>query len=297
MRIISLVPAATEILAELGAADQLVGISHECDYPAAIRDLPRVTTTVLDTGATSRQIDARLRAEGTTTIVVAAEEIRSLRPDLIVTQALCEVCAVSEGAVRRLADALKPAPEIITLAGRTIAGVIYDILRLGEHLATNEARDQAERLTNWMEDRLTTIRERAQSQRHGEPPPRVLTIEWVDPVFLAGHWVPELVDFAGGVDVGAEPGAHSREVTLEELDGFQFNHVFVIPCGFDIKRARHELDHSPQVAAWLRQRRVPITLMDANSYTSRPGPRLVDGATIMAAAITGGRHDGFQTWQ
>jgi iron complex transport system substrate-binding protein len=296
MRIISLVPAATEILAELGAADQLVGISHECDYPASIRDLPRVTTTRLDTGANSRQIDARLRAEGPTTIIVAADEIRSLRPDLIVTQALCEVCAVSEGAVRRLADAIKPAPEIVTLAGRTIAGVIYDILRLGEHLGTVAARDEAERLTDWMEERLLTIRERAQSHRKGEAAPRVLTIEWVDPVFLAGHWVPELVEFAGGFDVGAEPGAHSRQVTLEELDGFQFEHVFVIPCGFDIVRTRRELEHNHQMAGWLRQRRVPISLMDANSYTSRPGPRLVEGATIMAAAITGGRHDGFQTW-
>ncbi|MGH7462904.1 MAG: ABC transporter substrate-binding protein, partial [Longimicrobiales bacterium] len=195
MRIISLVPAATEILAELGAADQLVGISHECDYPAAIRSLPRVTVTPMDGSETSGQIDARLRAaqaNGGTTIVVAADEVRALRPDLIVTQSLCEVCAVSGGAVRRLADAFRPAPDVITMSGRTIAGVIYDILRLGEQLGTEDGRDRADRVTGRMEERLVAIRDRARAQQKGTPR-RVLCIEWLDPVFLAGHWVPELV--------------------------------------------------------------------------------------------------------
>jgi iron complex transport system substrate-binding protein len=295
MRIISLVPAATEILAELGAADQLVGISHECDYPASVQHLPRVTTTTIDPQDDSRRIDARLR-ERETTIVVAAQEIQALNPDLIVTQALCEVCAVSEGAVRRLADALKPMPEVMALTGRTVAGIIYDVLRLGEAVGSPEARDAADRLTNWMEERLVGIRDRARAQRRGEAAPRVLCIEWLDPVFLAGHWVPELVDFAGGLDIGAEPGAHSRQVTLDELDGFQFDQIFIIPCGFDIARTRLELEHLGLMSGWLRGQQVPIYLMDANSYTSRPGPRLIEGATIMAAAMTGGRHEGFQAW-
>ena len=299
MRIVSLVPAATEILAELGAADQLVGISHECDFPASIRSVRRVTTSTLDGNAPSGQIDARLRAavaNGSTTIVLAADEIRELEADLIVTQALCEVCAVSEGAVRRLADAVKPAPEIVALTGRTLAGVIYDILRLGEQLGTPEARDLAERMTSRMEERFSTLRERARSQRKFTTEPRVLCIEWLDPIFLAGHWVPELIDIAGGMDIGAEPGAHSREIKLEDLESFKFDFVFVAPCGFDIGRARRELDRSP-LASWLRRQNVPVFLIDANSYTSRPGPRLVDGAALMVAAISGNPHDGFQQWR
>src|SRR5262245_53571181 len=135
MRIVSLVPAATEILAELGAADCLVGISHECDYPPSIRHLPRLTTSLLSSTDNSRQIDARLRtarARDETLIVLAADEIRALQPDMIVTQALCEVCAISEGAVRRLGEAIHPAPEVVTMSGRTIAGVIDDIMQLAE---------------------------------------------------------------------------------------------------------------------------------------------------------------------
>jgi iron complex transport system substrate-binding protein len=213
-----------------------------------------------------------------------------------VTQALCEVCAVSEGAVRRLADAFKPAPDIVTLSGRTIAGVIYDILRLGEQLGTAEARDEADRLTNRMEERLIAIRDRARAQLKGATPRRVLCLEWLDPVFLGGDWVPELVEYAGGVDIGAESGAHSREVSLDELDSFKFDLVFVLPCGFDIAQTRVELDRIGPLASWLRRRKVPIVLIDANAYTSRPGPRLVEGAAIMAAAMGGGRHDGFQEW-
>ncbi|MGH7463003.1 MAG: cobalamin-binding protein, partial [Longimicrobiales bacterium] len=196
MRIISLVPAATEILADLGAADHLVAISHDSDHPASIRHLPRVTASLLKGNESSAQIDARLRAArgvGETTIVLAAEEIRTLQPDLIVTQALCEVCAVSEGAVRRLGAVIKPAPDVLTLSGRTIAGVIYDILRLGEQIGTAEVRAEADRLTNRMEERLLTIRDRARTQRRGAAPRRVLCLEWLDPIFLAGHWVPELV--------------------------------------------------------------------------------------------------------
>ena len=295
MRIISLVPAATEILADLGAADQLVGISHECDYPASVQHLPRVTTTTIEPGDDSRRIDARLREEGET-VVLAAQEIQALKPDLIITQALCEVCAVSEGAVRRLADAIKPTPETMALSGRTIAGVTYDILRLGEAVGTYEARESADRMANRMEERFLAIRDRARAQRRGDPAPRVLCIEWLDPVFLAGHWVPEQVEFAGGLDIGAEPGAHSRQVTLDELNGFQFDQMFIIPCGFDVARTRLELETQGLMSSWLRGQQVPIFLMDANSYTSRPGPRLVEGASIMAAALAGGRHEGLQPW-
>jgi iron complex transport system substrate-binding protein len=184
----------------------------------------------------------------------------------------------------------------VTLSGRTIAGVIADIRMLGEIVGTAEVRATAERLTRYMEEQLTALRDRTRNRRGDGPPVRALCIEWLDPIFLAGHWVPELVAHAGGVDVGAEPGAHSREVTLEEIDALEFDLVFVMPCGFGIEKTRRELGRVPQLAGWLRRRRVPVLLIDGGAYTSRPGPRLVDAATIMAAAISGGRHEGLQEW-
>lgn len=284
-RVVSLLPGATEIIAALGPGADLVGVSHECDHPPWVSSLPRVTSTPIDTGRPGAAIDAdvrRLVETGTPVIVVDAEAIRRLEPDVVITQALCEVCAVADGEVHRVAAVLDRAPEILTLAGHTISGITQDIERLGERLGL---ADEAAELVLGMRYRLRRL-------GGGRPAPgaRVVCIEWLEPLYLAGHWVPELVEAAGGVDVGARPGEQSRRGEWDEIRGLQPEVVIVMLCGFGVERSLEELrafegDHAgPGHPLDLE---CPIWVLDGGAYTSRPGPRIVDGAERIHAAIKG----------
>jgi iron complex transport system substrate-binding protein len=282
VRIVSLVPGATELVVALGAADQLVGISHECDYPASVQTLPRVTWTAIPPDADSATIDAQVRmlqAEGKPAIAVDARLLEQLRPTLILTQSLCEVCAVSGAQVHQLSNALPSMPQVLAMTGRSIDGVWHDIRSLGETIGREIA---AEQLIATMKDRFLALRSRGDRLAQ---PPRVLCLEWLDPPFLAGHWVPELVEFAGGVNVGAQPGDHSYQYTWEELDRLQADFVIVALCGFDVARARLEIQRCAAASDWLQRRGCPVWLLDGNAYTSRAGPRLVEAAECIAAAI------------
>jgi iron complex transport system substrate-binding protein len=287
MRVVSLVPAATEMISALGAGDTLVGISHECDWPASVRALPRVTVTPIDSRRASGVIDAevrRLQSEGHPVIGVDGALLRALRPDLIVTQDLCDVCAVVDDDVRTLATALDSRPVLLPLRARTLAGIFADIRAVAAALALEERADE---LVGQLGDRLRDL-----EASHPRRPPRVVCLEWLDPVYLAGHWVPELISAAGGRDVGAEPGSHSRVMALEDVEALAPDLVIVAPCGIGIDRAETEFqEFEARVRAnggrppssW----DVPIWLLDGNAYTSRPGPRVVEGATRIAAAIRG----------
>ncbi|MEA2712772.1 MAG: iron complex transport system substrate-binding protein [Gemmatimonadales bacterium] len=279
---VTLLPAATEIVAALGGAGHLVGISHECDYPGSVHGLPRVTSTPVDPSCSSAAIDAevrRLREAGRPVIAVDAEQIRKLRPDLIITQGLCEVCAVSDGEVYRLAEAIHPAPRILSLAARDLGGIWRDIQDVGAAL---DRGDEAKELVLGLQGRLRRLRTSAVS-----PSPRVLCIEWLEPLYLAGHWVPELVAAAGGEDVGARAGSHSARREWAELPPLRPDHVVVMLCGLDMERARAELEALDHTEALALMRRVPTSILDGNQYTSRPGPRVVDGAEQIRAALTG----------
>jgi iron complex transport system substrate-binding protein len=287
MRVVSLVPAATEMISALGAEATLVGISHECDWPASVRALPRVTVTRIDSRMASGAIDAevrRLQAEGHPVIAVDGALLRALRPDLIVTQDLCDVCAVMDGDVRSLATALDSPPALLPLRARTLAGIFADIHAVSAALALE---NRAEALVSDLKHRLRDLGAGRQPQL-----PRVVCIEWLDPVFLAGHWVPELISAAGGRDVGAEPGSHSRVIELEAVEALQPDVVIVAPCGFGIDHAESEFRNfeagveaqgGRPPSSW----DVPVWLLDGNAYTSRPGPRVVDGAIRIAAALRG----------
>jgi iron complex transport system substrate-binding protein len=282
VRVVTLLPAGTEIVAALGAAGHLVGISHECDYPRSVQRLPRVTTTRVDPTSSGGAIDAevrRLREAGRPVIAVDAGQIRKLRPDLIITQGLCEVCAVSDGEVYRLAEAIHPAPRVLSLAARDLGGIWRDIRDVGTalHLA-----DEAEELVLGLQSRLRRLRTLTAS-----PSPRVLCIEWLEPLYLAGHWVPELVAAAGGEDVGARAGSHSVRREWADLPALRPDHVIVMLCGFGTERTRAELDALDHPEALGLMGRVPTWILDGNQYTSRPGPRVVDGAERMRAALTG----------
>lgn len=292
MRVVSLLPGATEIVAALGGAGHLVGISHECDHPASVQHLPRVTSTPLDPALPSGAIDAevrRLREADRAVIAVEAAVLRELAPDLLITQDLCEVCAVADGAVHRVATALDPAPRVLALAGRTVDGVMDDIRSVARALGL---ADEGDELTAGLRSRLARLRRTAPAR-----PPRVLCIEWLEPLYLAGHWVPELVAAAGGTDIGAKPGAHSAVAEWSAAEALRPDLIVVMLCGFGVERARAELNGLQEPDALRLLGSAPVWLLDGNAYTSRPGPRIVDGAACLQAAMAGVERRGLARWR
>ena len=292
MRVVSLLPAATEMVAALGDASLLVGISHECDFPEFIRHLPRVTTTPVDIRASGPEIDRevqRLREAGKPVVAVDAAQLRRLRPDLILTQGLCEVCAIGDGQVQQLADLLNPRPSVLSLKAQDLAGIWDDIRAVGAALGLAH---EAEELVRDLETRLERLRGSLPQRAK-----RVLCIEWLEPLYLAGHWVPELVAAAGGMDVGALPGSPSTRREWAELSGLQPDHLLVALCGFGLERARAELESLTNPAALEIMGRVPTWIIDGNAYTSRPGPRTVDGAAQIASALRGRPLPEIEQWQ
>jgi iron complex transport system substrate-binding protein len=292
VRVVTLLPAATEIVAALGGAGYLVGISHECDYPASVQHLPRVTATPIDVEAPGRAIDVevrRLRDSGQPVIAIDAEQLQRLCPSLIITQALCEVCAVSDGEVHRLASVMQPPPRVLSLAASDLEGIWVNI---GEVGAALDLADEAEELVAGLRSRIARLRASSSAM-----PARVLCVEWLDPLYLAGHWVPEMVAAAGGKDIGAHPGSHSARREWRELRRLRPDHILVMLCGFGVERARAELDSLDDPEALALMQRVPTWIIDGNSYTSRPGPRVADGAARIQAVIRGQPIGGVERWE
>jgi iron complex transport system substrate-binding protein len=283
IRIISLLPAATEIVAALGALDQLVGITHECDFPAEVNGIPRVTTSLVDRDASSRAIDESVRAlsaSGAPVFALDADQLRRLAPTVILTQSLCEVCAVSEGDIRSLGAVLDPAPRLVSLGGTTLDGVWEDITAVGTALGRGR---EASDLLAAIAARMRAVHETLAAAR--APRPRVAVIEWLDPLFVAGHWTPELVRRAGGIDVLAEPGAHSVEIPVDRIRDAQPELLLFAPCGFDAHRAARECTALLATAEWRWAKGIEAWAIDGNALTSRPGPRLADAVAVMAGII------------
>ncbi len=289
MRIVSLLPAASEIVAYLGASDQLVGISHECDFPSVLASRPRVTRSSLPdstssvSGITAGDIDAAVRDAslgGVSLFTIDRAMIRALNPDVILTQALCDVCAVHEGDVRELAATMTPAPTIVTLGGTTIEGIMQDIRAVA--LAVG-ASDEADELIAGEMARLRTVHDTLKAAQ--APRKRVLVIEWTDPIYVAGHWGPEQVTRAGGVPVLGVAGEHSVTATQEQCAAADPEIVIIAPCGYGLEAAREEAERVVREWGWLAGREV--WAMDSNGLVSRPGPRVVDGVEVMARMVYG----------
>jgi iron complex transport system substrate-binding protein len=279
VRVVSLLPAGTEIVAALGAADFLVGISHECDYPPSVTHLPRITTTPIDPSAPAAGIDAevrRLRQSGQPVIAVDGAQLLALQPDLIVTQALCDVCAVAEGQILGLAQTF-PGARVLSLRAESVNGIWCDVRAVGEALGL---LDEAEELIGQLENRLDRIK-----RNRPAAPPRVACVEWLDPLYLAGHWVPELVECAGGIDVLGRAGERSVQRQWAELKELRPELVLVMLCGYGVDRARRELERLDHPDAWEVMSDAPVYILDAHAYTSRPGPRVVEGALRIQDAI------------
>ena len=282
-RIISLLPAGTEIVAAVGALDSLVAVTHECDYPSEVARLPRVTASAVDRDASSSDIDAgvrRLAASGLPVFAIEANDIVRLAPTVILTQALCEVCAVSEGDVRDIAQILSPAPNIVPLTGTTLDGVWADIASVGKAIGRSK---EATALVESISDRLLRVHQALKRARIRRP--RVAVIEWLDPLFSAGHWTPNVIRRAGGIDAISEPGAHSVRMTVEQVRAATLELLLFAPCGFDVERAEREARALLATDAWSWARGIESWAIDGNALTSRPGPRLADAVEVIAAII------------
>jgi iron complex transport system substrate-binding protein len=269
------------MVAALGAFDELVAVSHECDYPPAVLDLPSVTSSPVDASASSLEIDLSVRAaleRGEPVTGVDGSALRAANPDVILTQSLCEVCAVDGDEVKRLADSLPDHVSVLSLGGVDVAGVLADIRAVGSAIGRDAEAD------NLATD-LTQKYEAISESTVGAQRPRVVCIEWLDPVFLAGHWVPELVAAAGGQDVGAQPGEHSRQVDWAHVASLEPDVMLVMPCGFDVERTKAELALLENETARRLLSETPHRILDGNAYTSRPGPRIVEAVQRIRDAL------------
>jgi iron complex transport system substrate-binding protein len=279
VRIVSLVPHATELLFALGLGGELVGVTHECDYPLEALSIARVTADVLPSGLSAGEIDAAVRERtlaGESIYELDAGLLGELEPDLIVTQALCPVCAVSYEDVARLAGEIPSRPRVIALDPKTIGETLGDVRTLAE--ATGRRREGVELIA-----RTAGRIDRVRLAVRGAERPRVAALEWLDPVFAAGHWTPQLIELAGGLDVLGMPGEPSETRSWEEVAASAPEVVVVMPCGYDAPRAHEEALSRADRLRELRAGRV--VAVDASSYFSRPGPRLIDGLELLARIL------------
>jgi iron complex transport system substrate-binding protein len=275
MRIASLVPSATEMLFALGLGDSVVAVTHECDYPDEARLLPQLTKTVLPSGLEAAEIDAAVKetvGEGRALYELDESRLAEVEPDLIVTQAVCAVCAVSYEDVVEVAARLPSKPRVVQQDPSTLRETLEDVVHLGQATGIEDA---AHELRGELEGRLAAVG----AAVAGAPQPRVIALEWLDPPYVGGHWVPEMISIAGGDDVAGPPGLKSPEVWWGELAGLNPDVVIAMPCGWYVEDARAQtLAHWERVSALGAGR---VFAVDAASTFSRPGPRLVDGVELL----------------
>lgn len=286
LRIVSLIASATEIVCALGYREQLVGRSHECDFPRSVSELPVCTEPKLQTEVSSREIDEqvkRILTEALSVYRVDAEKLRALRPDVVVTQSHCEVCAVSLRDVEQaLCDWIESRPQIVSLEPDSLGDVWRDIRRVATAF---DAAARGEELVAELQQRMSRVQGTAATLAQR---PTVACIEWIDPLMAAGNWMPELVEMAGGVNLFGVAGKHSPWMTWEELRAKDPDVIVVLPCGFDIARSRQEMPALTQKPDWkelhaVREHRVYVA--DGNQYFNRPGPRLAESLEILAEIL------------
>ena len=303
-RIVSLISSATEIVCALGFENELVGRSHECDYPPSIVRLPACSTSKVRLDAAGRAIDDQVRsivADGLSVYRVDPDLLNQLAPTVIITQTQCDVCAVSLSDVERaVCELVSSRPSIVTLEPMGLGDIWKDIRAVAAAL---DAPPRGEELVARLEDRLQTVR--SQTRQAGSRP-SIACVEWIDPLMMAANWVPELVDCAGGANRFGEAGKHSGYLDMEQLFAADPDVIAVMPCGFDIDRAWREMQPlagHPQWQQLSAVRNGRVVMADGNQYFNRPGPRVVESAEILAECLHPDRCDfghrgrGWRYWQ
>ena len=282
MRIVSLLPSATEIICTLGLQDALVGVTHECDYPQGVAGLPVVTKTIIPHDASSLEIDklvrTHLQTEGTL-YSLKTEVLEQLAPDLLVTQSLCDVCAVSADEIYQTAARLSCNPEIINLAPRSLSDLFATIHRVAEKTGTLL---QGKQIVSALQKRVNVIKNKTDAEIPLANRPKVVFLEWIDPPFCPGHWNAELLELAGGIECFDHQGKAARAVSWEQITALEPELIFIACCGFDLDRAERDIDIVLKNTPWQDR---PIYISDGNAYFSRPGPRLVDSLEILAHTL------------
>jgi iron complex transport system substrate-binding protein len=288
MRIVSLLPSLTELVCKLGRTSDLIGVTHECDYPAEVKKLPHLTRSRIPAAASSAAIDSLVALEAGSLYELDEERLAELSPDLILTQEQCDVCAVNEATVRRAARCLKNHAAVESVNPTNLAGVYSMFRRVGGLIG---AADSADRLVKQFDETAAEIKRR-QSAQAGAPStnarPRVLLLEWLDPPYCSGHWNPEIIEKAGGVEVLGKAGMKSRRVTWDEVASSLPDVIIVSPCGFDLDRTSAELHALDARSEWTNLAPVKagrVAAVDGSAYFSRPGPRLEASLRIAAAII------------
>ena len=275
LKICSLLPSATEILYSLGLGDQIVAVTHECDYPPEASSKPKITDNVIEhERMTSAQIDHHVASNiGRHGSIYALKEdlLERLQPDLIVTQELCDVCAVSYKEVQRAAKILEGRTQIVSLEPNSLAEVLDTILLVGDLTGRDAAARES---VHELQSRLQRVRERVRGLRR----PKVYAMEWLDPPFSAGHWVPEMVDIAGGEEVLGNPGTKSERITPQRVLEAAPEIIVLMPCGFSLERTVQEYRRTDFLPGWAGK----VYAVDGSSFFNRPGPRLIDGVEILA---------------
>jgi iron complex transport system substrate-binding protein len=285
-RIVSLLPAATEMACALGLEQNLVGVSHECDYPPAVRGKPAVMRAVVETASmTEAEIDwavtERLRA-GEPLYEVEAETLEALRPDLLLTQDLCEVCAASPKDLGAALAQMSRPPRVLRLTPKSLADIFANIADLG---AATGRKAEARRLFDDLEGRVTAVADRVRQAEHR---PRVFFMEWLDPIYCSGHWVPEVIELAGGIDGLGRKGTDSVRIAWDEVRAWAPEVLVAAPCGYPLDVAMQHAQMLTQLPGWAELPAVQagrVFAVDAGAYYARPGPRVVDGLEIMAHLI------------
>jgi iron complex transport system substrate-binding protein len=289
MRIVSMLSSATEIVHALGLGDRLVGISHECDHPPEALRMPRASRPRFDPdGKTSGEIDAAVRRameEHGSVYEVDVEMLRTLKPDLILTQAVCEVCAVPTGSILEAVERLECSPRVLSLDSHTLEQIVASVRDVAD--AAGEP-DRGERLAGEMESRLSAVRARVAER----PRPRVLMLEWLDPLFAPGHWVPQMVEVAGGDLLLGDAGKRSEQVEADRLQGLDPDVLLVEPCGYDLEQTRADAHEHRELLERLAPRAVAArqAWLLHSSFYSRSGPRTIDGVEALAAILHPGAH-------
>ena len=286
MRICCLLPGATEIAFALGLGDDVVGVTHECDYPAEARRKPVVVRSLIDAHRmTSLEIDRwvseRLRSNKSL-YVIDEKRLREAAPDVILTQGLCDVCAIDYNEVVTASQTLANKPKIVSLTPNCLTDVLDDVARVGE--ATGQ-RHKAERVVRDLEQRISAVRDRA-AQLYARP--RVACLEWFDPIYAAGHWVPEMVELAGGRDVLGRKGEPSAKIDWHKVVEFAPDVIVLMPCGFDVSQTLRGAPVLKQLEGWRDLPAVKagnVFAANGHAFFSRPGPRLVDGLELLAHII------------